>query len=271
VTVEPHGSGNSLTTRIAGAEIASSDRGSGPLTVYAHGLTASRAVDQRLGWMDWSPLVASGRRLIAYDARGHGASGGSPASELYTWPHLAGDLLDLLDAWGAQNPVSAIGSSMGTGTILHAALRAPERFDRLVLTAPPTAWETRAAQAGMYLTAADMVDQRGIGFFAELAGQAPRPAVFADLAEYPPTPDVPADLLPSVLRGAAASDLPDRDALRGVVQPTLILAWADDPGHPVSTAERLADLLPDARLEVAHTPADLRRWGDLAAAFLPRT
>jgi 3-oxoadipate enol-lactonase len=261
-------SNHSLHARIADADIAYSDRGAGPLTVYAHGLTASRAVDSGLGWMDWSPVVAAGRRLVAYDARAHGGSSGVATSEHYTWSHLAGDLLALLDVWTTSAPVSAIGSSMGTGTVLHAAVRAPERFDRLVLTAPPTAWETRAAQAGMYLAAADLVEQRGLDAFTALAAQAPRPAVFADLESYPPTPDVPADLLPSVLRGAAASDLPDPEALRRIRQPVLVLAWAGDPGHPVSTAERLAALLPDARLEVAGSTADLRDWGAKAAAFL---
>jgi 3-oxoadipate enol-lactonase len=255
---------------IADAEIAYSDRGSGPLTVYAHGLTASRAVDGRLGWLDWTPVVAAGRRLVAYDARGHGRSTGAAVAGQYTWPSLAEDLLVLLDEWGASGPVAGIGSSMGTGTLLHAALRAPDRFDRLVLAAPPTAWETRAAQAGTYLAAADLVEQSGAGVFAALAAQAPRPAVFGDLVDFPPTPDVTDALLPSVLRGAAASDLPDRAALREIGQPVLLLAWADDPGHPVSTAERLADLLPDAQLEIAHSPADLRRWGGLSAAFLSR-
>jgi 3-oxoadipate enol-lactonase len=260
--------GRDLAAGIDQAVIAYSERGSGPLTVYAHGLTASRAVDARLGWLNWSPVVDAGHRLIAYDARGHGRSTGAPTPAAYTWPRLAGDLLDLLDGWAGTDPVTAIGSSMGTGTILHAVLRAPERFDRLVLTAPPTAWETRAAQAGMYLAGADLVEQRGAGVFAELAGSAPRPEVFAELAEFPPVPDIADDLLPAVLRGAAASDLPDPDALRGIAQPVLVLAWAGDPGHPVSTAERLAQLLPDARLEIAHTTADLRTWGTRAAAFL---
>jgi len=39
---------------------------------------------------------------------------------------------------------------MGTGTVLHAVVKAPGRFERLVLTAPPTTWEARAAQAEIY-------------------------------------------------------------------------------------------------------------------------
>jgi hypothetical protein len=50
--------------------------------------------------------------------------------------------------------------------------------------------------------------------------------------------------------------------------PVLVLAWAGDPGHPVSTAARLAEVLPHARLEVAETPAQRLMWGALAAQFM---
>jgi pimeloyl-ACP methyl ester carboxylesterase len=80
--------------------------------------------------------------------------------------------------------------------------------------------------------------------------------------------DVPRDLLPSVLRGAADSDLPDDTALRTLGVPALVLSWEGDPGHPVATGERLAELVPGARLETAATLAEVRAWGDRAATFL---
>jgi pimeloyl-ACP methyl ester carboxylesterase len=52
-----------------------------------------------------------------------------------------------------------------------------------------------------------------------------------------------------------------------VTHPVLILAWDTDTGHPVSTAQKLADLLPKAELHISHTLADVRTWGDRAAAF----
>ena len=42
----------------------------------------------------------------------------------------------------------------------------------------------------------------------------------------------------------------------------MILAWIDDPGHPLSTAERLHELINDSELHVASTPADLDRPSD---------
>jgi pimeloyl-ACP methyl ester carboxylesterase len=86
---------------------------------------------------------------------------------------------------------------------------------------------------------------------------------------YPPRAlGVAPDLLPSVLRSAARSDLPPREQLARLPQPVLILAWADEPGHPVSTAQELARTLPHARLHVSEDAADSRSWGKRVADFL---
>jgi pimeloyl-ACP methyl ester carboxylesterase len=217
---------------------------------------------------DWSPIVAAGRRLVRYDARGHGQSTGTPNPDDYTWARLADDLLGLLDQLAGSAPVSGIGSSMGTGTLLHAVLANPARFDRLVLTAPPTAWASRVEQARLYRLGADLIESRGLAAFAELGAGQSVPKVFADLPSFPPAPDVSEKLLPTILRGAAASDLPAEELLRSIDVPVLILAWADDPGHPLSTAERLAELIPGSVLQVAAATPELLRWGTVTADFL---
>lgn len=82
-----------------------------------------------------------------------------------------------------------------------------------------------------------------------------------------------ASTFPSVLRGAAASDLPDPDAVAAITVPTLILAWTGDDTHPVSTAERLAALLPHAELHVADDLRSILTWSrrvvDFVAALPP--
>jgi pimeloyl-ACP methyl ester carboxylesterase len=75
-------------------------------------------------------------------------------------------------------------------------------------------------------------------------------------------------VVPALLRGAAASDLPTREELRTVVVPTLILAWADDQSHPVATAEALAEHLVLSELEVAHDLAAVRAWPERVRDFL---
>ena len=248
-------------------DLARSILGDGPPFVWAHGLTSSRANEASGGLFDWTPVVDGGHRVIRYDARGHGESGGPVDPEAYRWPQLAADLLALLDELEVEH-TSAGGASMGCATLLHAAVRAPERFERLVLVIPPTAWATRADQAEQYEGSARYVEAKGKAAWMEVASEAPRAAIFADLPAFPFTADIPEDLLPSVLRGAAASDLPDPDAVAGLTQPVLVLAWAGDPGHPVSTAERLVALLPDAELQVATHVRDVLGWPRQVASFL---
>lgn len=84
------------------------------------------------------------------------------------------------------------------------------------------------------------------------------------MAKAPHTvPDVTDGLLPTIFRGAAQADLPPADAITSIDVPTLILAWIDDPGHPLSTAQRLHELIVGSQLVVAHTPAALNTWPQL--------
>ena len=223
--------------------------------------------DRRLGLLDFSPIAAD-HHLIAYDARGHGESGASRNPSDYTWPCLADDLLALADHFSADQPVSAIGTSMGTGTILHAVVKAPDRFERLVLTAPPTAGEARANQAELYERMAAMLETSSPEVLAAVFSQIPVPSIFADVSGYLSVPDVRPAVLPIVLRGAGRSNLPDHEQLAHITQPTLILSWATDPTHPVAVAEELARIIPGARLHVSTTSADVRTWGERASAFL---
>ena len=116
--------------------------GEGPVVIAAHGMLSSCEVDQRLAF-NWPTIATAGRRLVRYDARGHGRSTGRPQPEDYTWPSLAEDMLALRSHVAGTASVDALGASMGCGTLLHAAVRQPEAFRRLVLVIPPTAWATR--------------------------------------------------------------------------------------------------------------------------------
>ncbi len=241
--------------------------GHGPAFVWGHGLTSSRASEDKGGLFDWTPVTDNGRQVVRYDAAGHGTTGGPPDPEAYRWPRLATDLLELLDELGLDR-VDGGGASMGCAATLHAAVRAPERFDRLVLVIPPTAWDTRPAQAEQYEASARYVEDAGKAAWIEVANQAPRAAIFADLPPFPFDADIPEALVPSVMRGAAASDLPDPDALAALDHPALVLAWAGDPGHPESTARRLVELLPHAELHVATHIREVLGWPARVAEFL---
>lgn len=231
--------------------------------VWGHGLTSSMATEDRKGLFGWE--VPDGWELVRYDAAGHGTSGvddRDPAR--YRWERLAPDML-------FRAPERAVlgGASMGCATALHAAVVEPDRVEGLVLVIPPTAWTTRAAQRDLYEGAAHVAEKYGLERLKEVIAERPVPAIFdgrPDLAEY--DPDIDPDLLPTVLRGAAASDLPPTEVLAGLAMPALVLAWETDPGHPVSTAEVLADVLPEASLHVAASLADVGEWPSLVLRFL---
>jgi 3-oxoadipate enol-lactonase len=252
---------------VRGSPLAVDDPGEGVPFLWGHGLMSSRADEDATGLFAW-PDRLPGWRVVRWDARGHGRSSAVAGEAAYRWDELALDLLGLADALGIERFAGG-GASMGAATTLHAAVKAPARVTAMVLVIPPTAWETRATQGGLYRAAAEVVEGEGVARYVELAARLPLPEVLAPLGEQARSaPAVDEAVLPAVLRGAAASDLPHPDDLRRLDQPTLLLAWDTDPGHPVSTAEALAELLPGARLRVARRFEDLAGWPAAVASFL---
>lgn len=255
------------TFEVPGAElaVALSDEGGHPV-VQLHGLTSSRARDRVLN-LDLGRGL-SGTRLLRYDARGHGRSTGRKVPEDYRWQNLADDLLRLLDHWFPGERVHGVGPSMGAATLLHAAAVEPDRFTGLTLMVPPTAWDTRPDQAAIYRAAAALIESDGVeAFLAASRGATPPPATVGAPETWP---DVADALLPSLLRGAGLSDLPAPEAVARIDVPTTILAWVDDPGHPLSTAEALTELLPHATLTVARTPEDVEAWPEVLSQDVDR-
>lgn len=243
-----------------------SDEGGHPV-VQLHGLTSSRARD-RLLHMDLGRGL-SGTRLLRYDARGHGRSTGRAAPEDYRWANLADDLLLLLDEFFPGEAVHGVGPSMGVGTMLHAAVKDPGRFSGFTLMLPPTAWQTRRPKAGDYRLAADVIEREGIEPFMAAGLDVPPPP--ATIGRPLTRPDVADALLPSLFRGAALSDLPSPELIERVQVPATILAWVDDPSHPLSTAEALHELLPHSTLTIARTLADVDEWPGVLNADVARS
>jgi pimeloyl-ACP methyl ester carboxylesterase len=238
--------------------------------LVAHSFLASRRLEDEVGVFDWSPVTGLGKRLIRFDARGHGESTGGADHDDYRWPALAEDLLAVADTVATDDhPVDAVGESTGCGTLLWAVTREPQRFRRLVLVIPPTVRAARAEQAEIYRAAASLIELRGAEAWTRLVDHFPS-APLLDRGGWSRARriPVPLEVLPSVLRGAAASDLPDEAALAALPHETLVLAWTTDVNHPTSSAEYLAGALPRARLVVADDPDQVRGWGALAAEHL---
>jgi 3-oxoadipate enol-lactonase len=252
---------------VRGVDIAIRDQGEGLPLFWGHGLVSSMEEEDRFMVMDFARL-ARRHRVIRWDARGHGLSGGAPVPDDYRWNNLGRDLIALADEVGVDQFVAG-GVSMGAATALHAAIQVPRRVLGLVLMLPPTAYETREEQADLYRAGAVLIERLGLESYLEQLRNLPAPEILADFGDrFTPEPRVSEALMPSVLRGAATSDLPAENAVRAVTAPALLLPWVGDPGHPMSTSERLLEIFSDVQIHVAHHLRDVRTWTDRIDSFL---
>lgn len=245
--------------------------GDGPDVIWGHGLTSSMDEEDELALVDWS-IAGAGHRVLRYDARGHGGSDSTTEPTDSSWEALARDQLALADSVGV-GPYVAAGASMGAATALHAALIAPERVRALILVIPPTGWTTRAAQTGLYAAMAELVEAERHAELLAASAEVPPPDPMADeplwtdrferkLADTDPV------RLARVFRGAGTADLPPPEAIATIAVPVLVLAWTGDATHPLTTAARLQELMPQTELVVATTRSGLDTWSSRAAAFL---
>ena len=256
---------------IGGVELAVRVAPERPTFLWGHGLLSTMQAEDEAGIFDWSSL-APVARLVRYDARGHGGSERSTDEHDYRWPSLAEDHLAVADAVGAERFVAG-GASMGAATALHAAVARPDRVLAMVLVIPPTAWSTRALQATQYRLGARTIATVGLQPFVLAARLAPPSLIMAEAehareATLANLERLDRRVVPHVLRGAAASDLPEPEELAELDQPTLVLAWRGDPVHPVGTAKKLAEVLPNADLAVASSLAEVKTWPKRVSAFL---
>jgi pimeloyl-ACP methyl ester carboxylesterase len=235
-----------------GVTLRGSDRGEGPAVVLAHGLTATR----RYVVMGSSALERSGHRVLAFDARGHGASSPAATSEDYCYADLGADLEAVLDHAGVRRAVLA-GASMGAHTIVQLALRRPERVRGLVIITPAFSGseDSDPARLGWWDALSDGLRTGGIDGFVAAYGEPKVPerlretviTVIRQRLALHEHPEAVADALRAVPRSRPFDSLGD---LGAIAVPTIVVASNDeaDPEHPQAVGEAYADAIPGARL-----------------------
>jgi pimeloyl-ACP methyl ester carboxylesterase len=114
-----------------GIEIAYLDEGEGEPIVLVHGFASNAAVNWIFpGWV--ATMAKAGRRVIALDNRGHGASSKLYDPEAYHSAGMAQDVRALLDHLGIAR-ADVMGYSMGARIAAFLALAHPERVRSVIL------------------------------------------------------------------------------------------------------------------------------------------
>jgi 3-oxoadipate enol-lactonase len=210
-----------------------------PVLLFASSLGTTHEM-----WEPQAEALKREYRVLRYDHRGHGGSPVPPGP--YSIDDLAGDALALLDDLAIER-ATFVGISIGGAVAITAALRAPQRFERLVLCStagrfpPPEQWHERAAT----------VRAEGVEAVADAA------------LERWLTPEAPAELrerlramlLSTPREGYAAccealAGYDARGRLGELTMPVLAIAGADDPTTPPEALQAIVDAVPDGRLHV---------------------
>ena len=173
-------------------------------------------------------LADAGREVIGVDLLGHGTAPKPHEPEAYA------DLTTrVVDALGDQ-PVDAVGFSMGALTLLRTATEHPGAFRRLVL-------------AGIGRNIFERDDDRTARIVAAVQGEGdPADNDSRIFAQYAAQPDQDPVALTAVLRQPQRIRL-DSDALARVTCPTLVIVGDRDFVHP---ADELVDALGNATSKV---------------------
>jgi pimeloyl-ACP methyl ester carboxylesterase len=208
---------------------------------------------------DWDPRVIDGiaaqRRVIAFDNRGVGASGGSVPN---TVEAMGRDAIAFIRALG-YTQVDLLGFSLGGGVAQMVALQAPELVRRMILagTGPKGGGgieEINKVAALAYLKSAlTWSDARNFLFFPRTpTGKRAAREYFAALKERTRDRDQPISLQARRAQLAAikTAGLSEPDDLSRITQPVLVT----NGDHDLMVASRLsADMarrLPNARLTI---------------------
>lgn len=249
--------------------------GNGPAFVWGHGLTASMNAEDGLGWFSWQKF-SKDILLVRYDARGHGKSSTKGSLHEYSWAGLAKDMLSLAKHFDSDSAILG-GQSMGCATAINAALKNPDYVSGLVLVSPPTAWETRNEQRHLYRFSEFLGRLLGARGMAAVVRLLPKRLLPAWLIDHDPdaikhyasgVAAMKYSGLSKALRAAVKANMPEREVLKNINMPVLILAWEGDKSHPVYSATELEKYLPHASLHVAKSIDQFQRWPSIIEEFV---
>jgi 3-oxoadipate enol-lactonase len=205
------------------------------------------------GWWRTVPVLAERFRVITFDNRGAGRSD-SPRGP-YTLAQLAADAVAILDA-AEEERAHVYGLSLGGMIAQELALRHPARVHKLVLGATTPGGRRH-----------ELPDEAALGFFERRGRMPAEEGVWASVPynygyatrvqhadrigqdavqrlRFPVSPEGYKAQLAAAWRFDAV------DRLAQLTTPALVLHGSEDRMIPVSNGRRLAEAIPDARLQI---------------------
>lgn len=212
----------------------------GPPLILAHSLGCTLGM-----WDEVTPLFARRRRVIRYDARGHGQS--AAPDQVYAMGDLGRDVLALMDRLGIAQ-ADFCGLSLGGMVGQWLALNAPARLTRLVLSnttahaGPARFWDHRirqVRQAGVEPIADSVVES----WFTPQARAAMPGRVGEVRAMVAGTPAAG-----YMGTSCAMRDMDFRHLLKDVRTQTLVIVSDADRSTPPAWGEAIAAAIPGAKL-----------------------
>lgn len=233
--------------------------GAGPTVVLLHG-----------GGPDHHSLVplalglADTHTVVLPDVRGYGRSRCADPQR-HTWTRYAEDVVALLDHLGLTRAVVG-GTGLGSTVTLRTALHHPDRVGAAILVSVEDIEDSVAKVAEIAFMDAFAERVRTLGVEAAWAPILPdlAPIIGGLVRDAIPRSD------PDSVAAAAAighdRSFHDVTELASIAAPTLVFPGIDQR-HPTALAERVAQVLPNARLVANAFSAELRTAEDLAAAL----
>jgi pimeloyl-ACP methyl ester carboxylesterase len=232
--------------------------GDGEPLLLIHGL----GYDRR-GWGPLPALLAADFQVLIFDNRGVGES--DVPEGPYAVSQMAADAVAVLDDAGVDR-AHVLGVSLGGYIAEEIALTYPDRVRKLVLgsTAPggtrshpmPQAgleafgrFPTMEREAGLRLMVENSLGAHGVRERPELVEE-----IFAYRLERAPT------LAGWQAQAYAGATFDAYDRVSGIAAPTLVIQGGADTVVDPRNADLLAELIPDARVEVVPERGHLVVW-----------
>ncbi|NVB80876.1 MAG: alpha/beta hydrolase [Kofleriaceae bacterium] len=234
-----------------GTELFVKDWGTGEPMVFVH----SWALTNDIWQYQHAHFLAQGRRVVAFDRRGHGRS--AQPGDGYDMDRLADDLDEVLQDRGVTN-ATLIGHSMGCAEIIrYLARHGSARIARVVLAAPTTPFLLHTPDNPMGVPRARFEAQwsEWRKDFARWIRDNARPFFAPDtsnaIVDWGVTMMASQSLHPVLACSEAmvTSDL--RADCARIDVPVLVIHGTADASAPIAlTGKRTAELIPGARFQV---------------------